>query len=90
MTKYICDECEWKGKDEDLLRAPLLRAPNPFSEDGDTMFGCPQCREPNTMIVACDEVGCWEQVSCGTPTPTGYRSTCYRHKPLFSGVRNDG
>jgi hypothetical protein len=29
----------------------------------------------------CDEPGCFNQISCGTPTPTGYRSTCHTHYP---------
>jgi hypothetical protein len=29
----------------------------------------------------CDEPGCYDPVSCGTPTPDGYRNTCYEHKP---------
>lgn len=29
----------------------------------------------------CDEPGCFNRVSCGTPTPTGYRSTCHTHYP---------
>ena len=29
----------------------------------------------------CDEPGCLNNVSCGTPTDDGYRSTCYEHKP---------
>ncbi|WP_210180609.1 hypothetical protein, partial [Bradyrhizobium jicamae] len=33
------------------------------------------------MPAICDEPGCLGFVSCGTPTPTGYRSTCYEHRP---------
>lgn len=29
----------------------------------------------------CDEPGCLKSVSCGTPTETGYRSTCGEHAP---------
>lgn len=29
----------------------------------------------------CDEPGCIEPAGCGTPTPTGYRTTCLNHKP---------
>jgi len=27
----------------------------------------------------CDEPGCMKQVSCGWPSPEGYRSTCFDH-----------
>lgn len=73
--RFICEECGWRGAD-----AELLRASNPFDPD-EGMVGCPDCKEPNSMVFACDEPGCWAQVSCGTSTATGYRSTCYRHKP---------
>lgn len=33
------------------------------------------------MPAICDEPGCLEFVSCGTPTANGYRSTCTRHRP---------
>jgi hypothetical protein len=29
----------------------------------------------------CDEPGCKEEITCGTPTPTGYRRTCGKHLP---------
>ncbi len=29
----------------------------------------------------CDEPDCYDSVCCGTPTPDGYRNTCYEHKP---------
>lgn len=77
MAKLACTECEWHGEDTEVLRAP-----NPFADDDDEeMFGCPNCRSPDSMTVACDEPGCWEKVTCGTPTPAGYRSTCGEHRP---------
>jgi hypothetical protein len=78
MSKWMCGECSWRGVEEELLRAT-----NPFSDDEtDTIIGCPGCREPNTMRMACDENGCWEEGSCGTPTPSGYRHTCFNHRPM--------
>lgn len=73
--KWLCEECGWSG-----LGDKLLRAPNPFATD-ETMVGCPDCCEPNSMRMACDEPGCEARASCGTSTPTGYRHTCYRHAP---------
>ena len=32
----------------------------------------------------CDEPGCKKQISCGTPSPDGYRNTCWGHKPEAS------
>lgn len=83
MTKYSCTECEWHGEDSQLLRAQ-----NPFADDTDTMVGCPECREPNSMRRVCDEPECWLEASCGTPTPTGYRTTCGKHKPCSVGQQD--
>lgn len=32
----------------------------------------------------CDEPGCKAWISCGTPTSTGYRSTCGKHAPRLA------
>lgn len=34
--------------------------------------------------VRCDEPGCMHQISMGTPTPQGYRRTCFDHRPKES------
>ena len=34
-----------------------------------------------SKFAICDEPGCCDQVSCGTPTENGYRSTCGKHAP---------
>lgn len=82
MRKFLCRDCRWQGTEREVLTAD-----NPFAEDdGETMYGCPRCREANTMDIACDEPGCWRKVSCGTPTPNGYRSTCGEHKPTLQGA----
>ena len=74
--KQTCPErcCGWHGR----LRE-ALSAPNPF-EEGDVLYACPKCKGLD-LRYACDEPGCWEAVSCGTPTPQGYRRTCDRHAP---------
>lgn len=73
--KIKCNECVWRG-----LESEMLTAPNPFDAD-DSIIGCPQCKSVNSLFNACDEPGCWLSVSCGTPTPGGYRSTCGKHQP---------
>lgn len=89
--KVKCDECDWRGTEDQLLRAQ-----NPFADDNETMVGCPTCREPNSMIRACDHENCWSDGSCGTPTANGYATTCYYHKPpavvigKVTGARYDG
>ena len=71
--KYVCAECDWKG-----IAPLLLRAANPFNAD-DMLIGCPSCKSVNTLSVACDEDGCWDYVTCGTPTADGYRRVCGLH-----------
>lgn len=76
-ARFICQDCDWRGGESELLRAP-----NPFADENpDEMIGCPRCREPNTMRQACDESGCWREASMGTPVHGGYRRTCYDHRP---------
>jgi hypothetical protein len=57
-----------------------LRAPNPFDAN-DTILACPTCHDIYFIRRVCDEPGCNEVVSCGTPTKTGYRQTCSAHRP---------
>lgn len=73
--KLKCPECGWVGRLLDLLTAP-----NPF-EEGAMMTACPYCKAIDQATRACDEDGCTELGTCGTPTPTGYRVTCYQHRP---------
>ncbi len=77
MRKVICDSplCDWKGmKDE------VLNGTNPF-DPTELIYGCPECLQINTTVYACDEPDCWMEVTCGTPTEDGYRSTCGLHAP---------
>lgn len=76
--KIRCSDCHWTGLDTDLIAAS-----NPFG-DG-IVGGCPSCRSTigTQMIALCDEPGCNQEVCCGTPTPSGYRSTCHNHQPGF-------
>lgn len=67
--------CGWQGTD-----AGMLHAPNPFEPESE-ITGCPGCKDIHTLTEACDEPGCWRDASVGTPTPTGYRRTCFTHAP---------
>jgi len=75
--KVRCDNhrCTWHGQDSEQLSAV-----NPF-DAGDKIYACPECKEIGSVVVACDEPDCWRAVSCGTPTLTGYRTTCGEHRP---------
>jgi hypothetical protein len=71
----VCSECRWHGG-----KVEMLTARHPF-DDEDLVYGCPRCKSVDSLSVACDEPGCKSEVSCGTPTPDGYRQTCSEHRP---------
>jgi hypothetical protein len=76
-NRLFCESCNWRGTVDDILAAP-----HPFDPE-DTVSGCPQCREIGGLCQVCDEEGCWDMASCGTPLKDGgYRRTCHRHRPL--------
>src|SRR5258705_10630499 len=77
--KIRCMSCGWAG----TLTDPD-KVPDPRPLEGtipNIWFVCPECRAPDHFYFVCDEPGCKHHVKCGTPTPEGYRSTCYRHAP---------
>jgi len=45
------------------------------------LHGCPKCKSVNMVGTVCDEWGCWEPDTIGTPTGDGYRRTCHTHAP---------
>lgn len=75
-NKLICRECNHR-----LLRNERLVAIHPF--DPETMCcGCPECRSIDCFAMVCDEPGCKEEATCGTPCKEHrYRHTCGRHMP---------
>lgn len=74
--KLVCtNRCQWHGQSEEALTAP-----NPFDPE-ESIEGCPHCKSVDSLQMACDEPDCWLEVTCGTPTPSGYRQTCHKHAP---------
>lgn len=73
-NRYTCTNrgCGWAGHETEMLSAP-----DPFNV-GDMLYACPNCKD-QSLVLACDEDGCNEQATCGTPTPAGYRSVCSKH-----------
>jgi hypothetical protein len=73
--KVICTErrCYWKGTTKDMLQGV-----SPFDPE-ESIVGCPNCKAINTLVSACYVDGCWKEVSCGYPTPDGYRNSCGDH-----------
>lgn len=75
--KVLCtnNQCGWHG---DFGEA--LVAAHPFIE-GETVTGCPKCKDIEVVRIACEEGGCWLEATCGTQTKEGYKRTCYKHRP---------
>ena len=75
--KFKCKEC---GAIVAHDRVP--EAVNPFNRH-EMIFGCPECREVNSLIRACDVDGCNEVSSCvlrqDEITDTDYRFVCSFH-----------
>lgn len=61
-----------------LINEQLLQAPNPFAPE-ETLFGCPNCKSVEGFLPVCDEPDCERVATCGCPTETGYRNTCFEH-----------
>jgi hypothetical protein len=77
--KLVCDECDAR-----VRMGEVLSAVHPF-DPGEHVIGCPRCKEQQSFRTCCDEPGCWEEDTMGTPatfgSPRGYRRTCYKHRP---------
>jgi hypothetical protein len=77
--KIKCTDCGWIGTSES---ADQVEDPKPIEgTEPDFWLVCPECRTPENFQSLCDEPGCKKAVSCGKPTPNGYRQTCSQHMP---------
>jgi len=72
---FRCTECATETPRDDLIKFPDPE----MAENYWTI--CPFCREAEQFERMCDAFNCDQTSSCGTPTPDGYRITCYEHKP---------
>jgi len=74
--RLVCEDCDWRG-----TYNKALIAKNPF-DPLDELTGCPNCKSVNRLRGTCDEPGCWEPATIGTPVKGGYRRTCWQHSPI--------
>lgn len=83
--KWLCTECAWICADD------FLKAKNPFDAE-DVIVGCPNCRNINTFVQACQAEGCSERAGSGTPGGNGFRYfwSCHRHNPARQTLSNTG
>lgn len=77
--RWLCTECGAVSKSRDLLHIE-----HPFDGPEVTLTACPKCKSvagETDLQLVCDEPRCRSVATCGTPTPDGYRNTCYNHRP---------
>lgn len=70
MERWYCTECRTVS-----VKKQLLVAPNPFESDS-SILGCPNCKSIGHFALLCDVPECQQIVTCGWPSPAGYRQTC--------------
>lgn len=72
--RWRCESCNEIFPDTETLIAP-----HPFASG--SISGCPRCKAAldSGAALVCDEPECTESVSCGWPSPDGYRNTCHAH-----------
>jgi hypothetical protein len=77
--RLVCSDwrCLWSG-----LETEALQGINPFKPSC-ILLACPDCQE-QTLCTCCDEPECRCEATCGTPTDSGYRLTCHKHRPIES------
>jgi hypothetical protein len=75
FTRRIrCPDCDWCGSYRDALSAP-----HPFIE-GETLYGCPGCKDIRPFRALCEAAGCDRDVSGGRNVPgEGYKFLCSTH-----------
>ena len=72
--RWICTDCRWLGGIDEVPKID-----HPFREGDDVIF-CPECKEAETIVRACEVVGCGEESTCGTMTEDyGYLALCGDH-----------
>jgi hypothetical protein len=76
MSGFICDECGWHGNNPESVMIPM------YANRDEAIDVCPKCRcVKSSLSVCCEEPGCKNEASCGTPHQTGYKRHCHLHPP---------
>lgn len=78
-NRFRCDACNQVVPLDTIV---TVSVPHPTkAEQSVTADQCPKCGECNYWTAICDEAGCDQPCSCGTPIAGGYRRTCGQHRP---------
>ena len=80
--KMVCSECGWVGFEAHLSTLRYQWTDSEGKEHAGEWEVCPDCGGLDaTVDFACDEPDCRKKVTCGAPTPDGYKATCSDHMP---------
>ena len=74
--KYRCDNCDWAG-----AAHLALNGKHPFIK-GDTVLGCPRCREME-LIKVCEIERCFAKATCACDAG-GFKHVCGTHFHEFT------
>ena len=74
-VRWKCTECG-----DIFIDSQILKGTNPFDKELEC-HGCPVCFSLDAFNKCCDEPGCKQVATCGTPVKNGYRQTCGEHFP---------
>ena len=80
MNLFRCNECGHRMSDAEVLTVHIPH-PKP-GKDAIPVSQCPECGAVEQFTAVCDESGCRKDVSCGWPSPEGYRNTCHDHRRM--------
>ena len=73
---YVCTECGWKGNATNTAIVKIIGGKI------STVLCCPKCDTmKSTIHKCCEEPGCAEIATQGTPFKCGYKRHCHKHPP---------
>lgn len=77
MARWRCDDCQNVWRTGEIL---TVKVPHPKpGHDVIEIQQCPECGSCDNFWLLCDVEGCERLVTCGWPSPDGYRRTCHQH-----------
>ena len=77
MSGFKCNQCAWSGEEPERVSLYLVPALEEVR-----LIVCPECRHVETSLeICCEEPGCTETASMGTPAKSGYKRHCHHHPP---------
>lgn len=84
MSGFMCTACYTHCEHPISVMVKISdRAPGPFNAG-------PACGGiVSTLVECCEEPGCKNEVSAGTPYPGGYKNHCHLHPPITTNNQDE-